>query len=120
MITITASAGGYVLRPLLVLGYTWTLNARNNIHPLVGSASPAVTVRPATLRSGTLRLLFANEQQAAAAELVHSLGSALTLADSDRLSAGMTYHPTGRIEIALDPETRSRWIVSVDFQAVAP
>jgi hypothetical protein len=117
MITVTAATGA-ILRPALVLGYQWKLTSRSNVHQLISSYAPAVTVRPASLRSGTLRLLFLTEGEAATAQLVHSLGSVLTLADSDRPTAGMSYVLSGVLDTQLDTQTSKRWVVSVDYEEV--
>lgn len=112
-------AGDLTLTPDLVLGYDWRHEGRNVLHPLIGNPLPAVTLRPAGAKAGTLRLFFQTEADALAAEEAHTRAEVFTYTDSDRLALTMRYVVSGTIAVTLDEKTRQRWIVAVDYQQVA-
>jgi len=114
----TITKGDVTVTPALVLGYDAARMSRNLVHNLIGNGAPNVTLKPASLRSGTLELLFADESTAAACEALHATEGSFTLTDSDRPSIGMVY-VVGSIRRQLEPETRAFWIVSVGFQEVS-
>lgn len=115
MATITQGATSIV--PALVLGYTATRAAGNVLHPIIGRASPDVTLRPAALRTGTLTLFFTTAAAAWIAHNTHALPGKLTLTDLDIPQIGMVYVLAGSLTIALD-DGRRRWVVTVDYQEV--
>jgi hypothetical protein len=113
---ITISYGDIELHPLMVLGYDWERQGRNNVHDTL--AGQSVTLRPATLRRGTLEYLFTDEASALAAEDVHALADVFTLDDSDRPGLAMRYVLDGTLRVTLDPDTRHRFILRVGFRQV--
>lgn len=117
--SLIVSAAG-VTEPALVLGYSSSRESGNIVHPIIGSDDADVTLRPATLRTGTLELLYLDETASADAEQLHAAGAPLVLMTPDRATVAMTYVPVGRIGRSLDPQTRDRWVLSVDFQEVRP
>lgn len=119
MTTITHSTG--VITPTVVDGWSASREARTKVHDILGRSDPDVTLRPAGLRAGTLKLVFATEQAAADAVAVLAVPQVLTLADADRPSlAGRFVAADGTIELQLDDETRDVWIVTCPFREVAP
>lgn len=120
--------GSTVIRPTLILGYQSTRAAGNVVHPIINRPSPDVTLRPASLRTGTLELLFAGDDSAAVetasaeAETLHATAAVFTLISDDRPSIAMSYvvSGNGQISRALDPSTRDAWTVTVPFQEVGP
>lgn len=115
---ITITMGASSVAPQLVLGYKTTRQGKNLIHPIVNRADPDVTLAEAGLRTGTLELLFLNLTDALAGELLHAGVGACQLEDTDLPGMNMFYVVDGAIGLALDEETRLRWVVSVDFQEV--
>lgn len=118
--TTTIAQGATTLTPQLLLGYASTRDSGNIIHRAIDDPSNIdVTLRPASLRSGTLRFLFLTHAEGLAAEALHSNATALTLNDTDLPGVDMSYVVDGRIELELDDETRLRWVLSVDYQEVS-
>lgn len=118
-ITITRSAPTGSSSPALALGYQTTRNAQTIVHPIIGRAEPDVTLRPAALRTGTLRLFFLTEATAHACELMHASAATFTIADTDRPTFAMRYVPQGAITRQLEDGAR-RFVVEVGFQEISP
>ncbi|WP_053203792.1 hypothetical protein [Jiangella muralis] len=116
----TISDGTTTLTPLLVLGWSPTREARTRVHQLIGRPDPDVTLRPHALRTGTLRILCADEAAAAAMEQLHARGVVLTLADDDLTTVAGAYVVSGTITTELDTQTLTRWVVTADFTEVTP
>ncbi|MGA1838466.1 hypothetical protein VD659_16225 [Herbiconiux sp. 11R-BC] len=116
--TITSSSGD-ATSPPLVLGYSWTHEVRNIVHPLLNTAQPAVTLRTGGAKRGTLRLFYLNEADALFAAQMHTGLAAFTILDSDHPALAMRYAVVGSVSVELDPSTMRRWVVSVDFQETA-
>lgn len=118
MSTIITS-GSETITPVLVTGYGSSRESANIIHTVLGSPNPDVTIRPAALRSGTLSLLFDDEAESLAAELLHTTGQTFAVVSTERASVEMTYVVgRGTIDRELDDATRDAWIVRVPFQEV--
>lgn len=118
MTIITANNGVGETTPTIVDGYEATRTSRNIVHDLI-SGGIAVTLISPRPRSGTLRLVYATESDAAFSVLLHAEETTFTLVDDDRDSLAMTYVIDGSgVEIALDDESRDVWVVSVGFQEV--
>jgi len=118
--TTTVTSGATTLTPVLVNGYRSTREAGNIVHQVIGTEWPAVTLRPARPRSGTLAMLCASLSDALAMEALHANAATLTLADTDLAGLAMAYVASGRIEVELDRDTRAHWWVRVDFQEISP
>lgn len=118
----TISAGATILRPILVDGYSAVRESRNIVHHIIGRQDPDITRRPASLRSGSLRLLFADEAESLQAEDVHANGITFVLTSTERASIEMTYvlAEGQTITRELDDETRELWLVIVPFQEIRP
>lgn len=116
----TVTDGATTITPLLVLGYASKRESRNVVHQVIGRTGDDVTLRPASLRTGTLTMLFANEADALACEQMHAAGAVFTLVDDDLSSTTMLYILAGSLPRVLDDQTRRRWTVAVDFQEVQP
>lgn len=106
--------------PELVLGYESTRRSRNKVHEILGGGT-VVSLGESGLRTGRLELFYLTEQAAVDAELMHSKPAVFTLATPDTPTTAMTYTLAdgGSIVRTLDAETRTRWVVAVDFQEVA-
>ncbi|MBN9207282.1 MAG: hypothetical protein J0H96_01300 [Microbacterium ginsengisoli] len=113
--TITTSST--TITPDAVDGFESQRAAGTLVHPILGSSSPDITLRPARLRSGTLRLVFLSETAAKAAEDALSAAAVFTLT-TDRTTLPSTLVITDRITRALDDATRAAWIVTVGYQEV--
>jgi hypothetical protein len=115
----TITQGGTTVTPELVLGYDSSRTSGNIVHWILGRPDPDVTLRPARLRKGTLKLLFASESAAGTCFRLHGGAGVFVLADSDVESVGMRYVVDGNIDIGLDPQTQEMWLVSVAYQEIA-
>lgn len=108
------------ITPTIVNGYRSEREARSIVHPILGRTTPDVTLRPASLRTGNLELLFRDEADAVAAS-AHLAAGRLWQLESDERDVNMTFvTPEGeRIGLELDDETRDGWRLTVPFQEVA-
>lgn len=117
MSTIIVHSGG-AITPTIVDGYKAARSPRTLVHPILGREDDDVTFRPASLRKGTLTLVFALEADAWAAVNVLATPQVLTLTDSD-ISIGMEFVVTeSEIEPELDDGTRVVWTVTFPFHEV--
>lgn len=116
--TITYSSG--TITPAVVDGYSSARSGGTLLHWVSNVASPDVTLRPADLRSGSLRLVFPDDASSAAAEMALSAPEVFTLASTDLGSIPMAFvvPETGQILRELDDATRRVWVLTVDFQEV--
>lgn len=146
MTTIISHAGGLIY-PTLIEGYESQRESGNIAHPVSGRANPDYTLRPASLRTGTLTLVFTGSSAVAEygfvdgyivalggeggmdpeiasleAEQAHAEARVFTLTTAERTTVLMTYvvREGGRIARMLDPQTRRVWMVMVDFQEIIP
>ena len=115
----TIGDGTTTSTPVLVIGYESKRASRNVLHEVIGRPDPDVTLRPASLRTGTLTMLYATEAAAAACETMHQAAVVLTITDDDLATAGMSYVVSGSITRALT-DSRKLWTVAVDYQEVQP
>jgi hypothetical protein len=142
--TATITSGVYTITPTIIDGYSSTRASQNVVRTILGSSIPAVSLRPALLRSGTLQLIFGDtgptfseyivvdgivvesgetpgvdaEAASLVAETLHATGGVFTLSETSRSRVGMTYVVSGNVTRKLDDTTRAVWIVTVDFQEV--
>jgi hypothetical protein len=117
--TITAQGGAVTITPDLVLGYATSQASSTQIHLALGATYPSATTRPAIARSGTLNLLFKNENNANNCRIAHTEPGTLTLTTTDLNHADMVYVPVGQVTMSLDDTTHNAWIVTVGFQEVS-
>lgn len=121
--TALITGGATSITPDVVLGYESAREAGSIAHPILGSSSPDVTLRPAQMRSGSLTLGFLQataEVDSSAAESNLAAAVAFTLTESTRPTAGMRFVVTGPIRRTLSTETRATWTVSFDYTEIAP
>jgi len=118
MTTISHSSG--VITPTVVDGYRATRTPRTILHEILGREDDSVTFRPASLRKGTLSLVFASEAAARTAAEILAIPQVLTLSDPD-ITIAMTFVVAdGDFGIELDDQTRGVWILSVPFREITP
>jgi hypothetical protein len=117
-VSVITNTAGARITPLLVLGYETARQSQSIFHDILGGGQD-VTLRPASLRSGTLRLLLATEAEAVAAETAHAAGKVLRLTDTDRPSVSMSYVLDGSLVRRLDDGTRKLWTLDVGYREVA-
>lgn len=116
----TISDGATTVTPRLVVGFSSHRTGRNVIRDLVGTEEPAVDLRTAQKRSGSLVLLFETLETALAAEVMHAGPSKLTLTEEDWPNGGMTYVTAGDVDLELDDDTQAVWILTVEYREVSP
>tara|TARA_R110002124_G_scaffold70466_3_gene189172 strand:+ start:5800 stop:6156 length:357 start_codon:yes stop_codon:yes gene_type:complete len=115
--TITAS--GVSITPALIDGYKSSRESRNVVHDILGSNVPAITLRSAGTRTGTLTALFETLAEAKSLEDVLSSADVLQFADTDNDELLMDFVVDGDITVELEDGTRALWLVEFDFQEVA-
>lgn len=121
--TALITGGAASITPDVVLGYESARAAGSIAHPILGSGSPDVTLRPAQMRSGSLTLGFIQataEADSSAAEANLSAVAAFTLTESARATVGMRFIVTGPIRRALSSDTRATWTVTFGYTEIAP
>ncbi|UOE43747.1 hypothetical protein [Agromyces larvae] len=109
--------GTDTITPDLIDGYESTSEARNVVHPILGSEDVDVVLRPATLPTGTMVLVMGNEASAAAAEDALRGAHVWSLV-TDRGTVDMSFIVAERITRTLDRDTRDVWLVSFGWQEV--
>lgn len=118
---LTINAGAAAIAPDITLGYQSRRSTRTNVHDILGRAGADVTLRPAGLRTGTLRLGFTGagaEARSRAAENALSEAVTCSLNEPDTPTAAMTFVVVGDIDRELEPETRTAWVVAFGYQEV--
>lgn len=115
----TITKGASTITPWLILGHEFASESNNQIHKIIGATSPSVTLRPDTLRTGTLSLVFETRAAAWTAFGILSTAGVFVLVDPDNPQAGMSFVREGSMKIALDRATLRRWTLDVGFQQVA-
>ena len=105
---------------LLMLGYEATRRGRNVIHELADSNAPAVVLRTAGLRSGTIKALCATSAAALALETDLKTAQKLEFATTDLTGINMTFVLLNELTVELEDDTRKLFIVTFDFQEITP
>lgn len=123
--TLTITAGSNTITPTLMLMLSEESSGGNIVTTIPGRESPDVTLRPASLRSGTIELGFSgagSDAASAAALNVLRTPAVFTVAGADRATLNMTFvvQQDGRIRREIERETRDAWTISVDYQEIAP
>lgn len=117
MSTIITASTGVQTAPLLVDGWTESVESRNIINPVMGGGVD-VTPLSAGKRTGSFVLIYGTEADAKAAFELHRLAATFRLSDSDLPTLDLTYVLSGSLERALDDESRVLWFVTVNYQEV--
>jgi hypothetical protein len=113
---ITATNGAGTTTPDLVNGYEAEAASRNIFVDLLDGTVASV-LRPPRPRSGTLQLVYQSKASAWSAFALHKQQTTFSITDTDVSDIGMTYAIDGDgVQIGLDDETRSVWVVSVTYQ----
>lgn len=118
--TITAQDGTTdAFSPLAMTTWAPSAESANTIHNLI-DGSIAVTMVGDRLRSGTLALIFADDNQAETARLLLARPTSFTLTDTTRPVVNMTFVRQGQITPAIHDQAREVWEFTVGFQEVIP
>lgn len=104
--------------PDLVQVYKHAREVRTNLHPIEGRADVEATLKAAGLRSGELLAVFADEAAARTADARFAEVGIWQLVDTDVPAASMTFLVQAPLELALDEDTQSVWLLTVGFQEV--
>lgn len=116
--TTTITNGATTVTPSLITGYEVTQQSGNVLHPVLGRADVDVSFNPLGLRSGSLTFAFDTATHVFAARDLHASTGICVLADTDVPAVGMRYVPSGAVTVALDDETLTVWLLTVEFQEV--
>lgn len=113
---ITSLATDATTTPLDIDGYE-SNSDRNNVARVLANGRTAPLFREASLRKGTLTLLYGTDETASrAAEIMFLTGDYFELESTDRASVEMTFWVNGRVGRTLDADTRNVWHVTVDYE----
>lgn len=117
MPTVINHAAG-TITPTAVKGWESGAEARTIVHYVPGREDPDITLRPATLREGTITLVFASAAAAYAARPFLVFPQLLTLASTDVPQVSMSFVvANGRVSDVLG--AAGEWTISVPFQEVS-
>ncbi|MBH0054486.1 hypothetical protein I6E74_09945 [Salinibacterium sp. SWN139] len=115
----TFSTAEATVTPVVVDGFKSSRESRNVIHNVLGANAPAVTLRDAGVRTGTLTALFRTLAEAQSFEAVLATGQVIQFEDSDNATLTMDFILDGELTVELEDDSRSLWLVEFDFQEVA-
>lgn len=106
------------VNPLLILDYGFSRESRNVVLDLMGSTYPAVFLREAQSRSGTLTMLF---DSASASNDADAIFQSVNRFHFQELAAAQDFHfiRSGPVT-AVKLEAANIWTVAVGFREVAP
>ena len=138
----TVTIGSESWTPNAVDGYDSSRTTASVVHQVLGRSDPDITSRPAALRTGTLRMIFADgtytggdlivdggyvveadplsvvaDADSKACEDAHATGAVCSLASSEYATIEMSYIASGVIRRSLSAN-RAYWILEVDYQEV--
>lgn len=114
----TISNGTTTLTPTIVDGWESVQATRNVIHDILGNTSPDVTLRPARMRTGTLKTVWETKAQAEAARQLHLTATVFTLTSDVITYITMQYVVAGAVTTTLFDDTRNAWTVDIEYQEV--
>lgn len=116
----TISSGASSFTPELVLGWNANQTSGNILHTIIGRTDPDVTLKAATLRSGTLEFLFLTSTAATAARAILEAGAAFSITADETWLTGFDFVLSGNLSSVLEDVTRNLWTISADFQEIIP
>jgi len=105
------------VNPDFVDGWAETRNSRTVVNPIVGGGVDYI-LYPADLRSGTMSLMFFDEQDAIDCFQLHGKAAVFTITDTDRPSINMNYIVNGSNTRTLNDQNRTWWVVALQYQEV--
>lgn len=117
-LTLTGIGGTVPVRHRLDRGHTRQL--RTVAHDVLDSEYPVVVVMPAASRTGTLRLLLADDVDAAAADDLVAAGGVLQLDDDTDPTRSLRFVALESAELVNDPATGARTVLQARYREVAP
>lgn len=103
--------------PDFVDGWAETRSSRTVVNPIVGGGVDYI-LYPADLRSGTMTLVFLDEQDAIDCFQLHAKAAVFTITDTDRPSINMNYIVNGSNTRTLNDQNRTWWTVAIQYQEV--
>ena len=107
------------ITPDLILGFDTNRVVDTRIHFIIGTENPDVTVSPARLQSGQLELFFKTEAQAISAMSLLAIPGQWSVTDPEIPSMSFKFVVVTNIRRSLDRPTRTRWVVTFDYQEVS-
>jgi len=116
--TSSFSTSTVAVIPSLVAGYDASRGTQHAFHPILGGGED-VYARVALPRTGTFTVAFENLADAQTLADMCAGTSVVTFADSDVPTIGMRFLADGQVRLSQD-DTRTIWLVTVDFHEVNP
>lgn len=113
--TLTRVPTGEALTLRLVFDVAHEADVPTVVHRPIGRAAAEFTVHPAGPRTGTYRLLCADELEAIALESLLRQSGPFRIAGSVATVVNRTFMVTGRVALELDRETQRVCVVSADY-----
>jgi len=112
--SLVITQGDTLIKPLSAPGYESTRPSRNIVHPILGRRVPDITLRPAGVRTGTLRLIFPDDIESAVAEEALAAGGEFVLTHTDSITVDMLFIVDGDIQRRQDDS--GAWEITFRFQ----
>lgn len=107
-----------VIKPRSAPGYESRRESQNIVHQVLGRPDPDITLRPATVRVGTLSLVFDDDLSSAVAESAFAAGGEFVLHHGSSVTIDMLFVVTGGIRRRR--ERAGYWVVELEFQETTP
>lgn len=113
------SVGTWVVVPRLVDGYRHSRDSRTAFATVPGADAALATVFPASMRNGTMTAVFDNLADAIQLDTMLKGTLPIMFTDSESVQLNMTFLLSGRASLE-QSAGRGAWLVTFDFQEVAP
>lgn len=117
--TITPVGTTTTIIPDFVAGYAATYPTRNVLHAALNRRTRTATVNGSGLRTGTLTILFVDEDDKTNAVEILNSPAVFQLSSSDLNSIDMLFVIAGNVTEQLDPEAQAGWLVTFDLEEQA-
>ena len=112
--------GSTTITPNLITGWESTQESQTVVHKVIGKSAPDITLKPASMRTGTLETVFLTANNANSARNFLSQAKKFILATDQTWLVEMHFVVTGNVTCSLEPNTQNVWLVKFDFQEVSP
>jgi hypothetical protein len=119
--TLSRAADGTTSVPTFVMGYQSSRESQNIWTSMI-DGTEVLTVLPPKLRAGTLDLYYPSESAAwtAYAYLSHASTLWYRLVETVVTPVSMYFHRDGAMDVELDSETLTQWVLHVGYKELVP
>lgn len=115
----TISNGSTTWTALILTELEDAREGRNVFHSILGTNERSVSFRPGALSTGTFQVLMATRALASALRDAVADGQVLTLDSTELPDLNMTFVLAGQAGLMVHEDDRSKWWVTVEYEAVS-